>query len=88
MRLSAFSSIILANYPLRTLQRHATSLIGAAKIMAEGIDSRLIGDQYWSYFRGMQNQPYFKEALLRPYVSCAAGTLLAQHAGNKMFEAT
>lgn len=63
------------------------SLVGAAKIMTKGIDTRLIGDQYWSYFRGMQNQPYFIEALQRPYVSFTVGTLLEQRIENRVFEA-
>ncbi|MFT3903444.1 MAG: cellulase family glycosylhydrolase [Niabella sp.] len=58
-------------------------VIGAATIMAAGIDSLLTGDFYWDYFNGLENQAYFKEVLQRPYTQVAAGKIIKQVAGKK-----
>lgn len=53
-------------------------VVNAAKLMTAQIDSLLAGDFYWDYFDGLEHQAYFSEALLRPYMQAAAGTLVKQ----------
>ena len=57
-------------------------VVNAAAIMAAGIDALLAGDFYWDYFVGLENQAYFKEVLLRPYMQATAGKIIKQVAGK------
>lgn len=53
-------------------------VVRAADIMASKIDSLLIGNFYWDYFAGLENQVYFQDVLFRPCAQAIAGELLAQ----------
>lgn len=55
-----------------------TQVVKAARLMTEKIDSLLAGDFYWDYFDGLESQAYFSEALQRPYMQAAAGTIIKQ----------
>ncbi|HNJ11372.1 MAG TPA: cellulase family glycosylhydrolase, partial [Chitinophagales bacterium] len=61
-------------------------LMGAAKLMTDGIDSLLFGDFYWSYYKEMGNQILFQKVLLRPYMQAATGKILKQTIQGNTFE--
>lgn len=62
-----------------------TAVVDAARTMVAGIDRLLVGDMYWDYFRGMEQQAYFSQALQRPYVACTVGKLNQQHLSENEF---
>lgn len=61
-------------------------VLNAAHIMTTGMDSLLIGDFYWDYFRGMGSLPVFKEELNRAYVQAVAGRLTYQKAAKNSLQ--
>ncbi|MEZ5036978.1 MAG: hypothetical protein R2760_05750 [Chitinophagales bacterium] len=61
-------------------------LMGAAKLMTDGIDSLLFGDFYWSYYKEMGNQILFQKVLLRPYMQVATGQILKQTIQGNTFK--
>ena len=51
------------------------AIVPAAKFSIQTIDENRFSHTYWSYFGGLQSQPYFKQALLRPVVQAVSGRL-------------
>lgn len=60
-------------------------VMDAASMMVKGIDSLVIGDFYWDYFRGIENQIFFKRVLLRPYMQAATGKMIQQVVNKNSF---
>ena len=63
-------------------------VLSAAKTMVNGIDSLIMGDFYWSYFKGMENLAYFQQVLQRPYMQAATGSILKQTVGKNFYTIT
>lgn len=64
------------------------AVVDAATTMAMGIDSLLIGDFYWDYFPGLEDQAYFRKVLQRPYMQAVAGTLIRQQSTKNTLSLT
>ena len=55
----------------------STSSAPVAKDATNLIEKHLFGNAYWSYFKGIENVPYFQKALLRPYPMATNGKLIS-----------
>lgn len=56
--------------------RHGEEIVPVAQHAVGMIESNLFGNAYWSYDSKMDNLPYFKHALVRPYPAYTNGELL------------
>ena len=54
----------------------ADEIIPVAQYAVSLIEQSLFGNAYWSYYSGLENDGYFKDALLRPYAAYTSGTLM------------
>lgn len=70
--------------------RHGENIVPIAQHTVKQIENHLFGNAYWSYESKMDNLPYFKQALLRPYPAYTNGELVAYgyDRANKTFTMT
>ncbi len=54
---------------------HDVSIVPVAQHAVSLIEQYLFGNAYWSYYHGVENQEYFKQALYRPYPAYVNGAL-------------
>ena len=63
--------------------RHGEEIVPVAQHSVDQIETHLFGNAYWSYESKMENLPYFKEALLRPYPAYTNGELIEYNYDKK-----
>jgi endoglycosylceramidase len=58
------------------LHGQSPKMVETAQHLVNLFEGYNFSNTYWAYYNGIENSPYFKKAIIRPYPVCVAGQLV------------